>query len=101
VVDLRIPGKMSETTIKKRLARAKRQAIRHFEASGYRIVESDNKTFCFIASRRREARFIRVVVDKITDADLEMARGFEVPDTCAREIFCQKNDRFEIREIRE
>jgi len=91
---------MSEEAIKKRLTRAKQKAIEHFEAIGYRIVKSDNATFCFIAGRRREARFIRVVVDKITPADLETVRDFEVPDGCTREIFCQKDERFEIQEVK-
>ena len=92
---------MSDEAIKKRLARAKSQAIDHFLRTGYQIIRSDNGIFCFIASRRRELRCIRVVVDKITDQDVRLAREFPAPDSCSREIFCQKAGAFEIMEVEE
>jgi len=92
---------MPEEAIKKRLARAKAQAIDHFLKTGYKIVRSDNGVFCFIASRRRELRCIRVVVDKITESDLKLAKEFPVPDSCSREIFCQHRNDFEIQEVDE
>ena len=90
---------MSELAVKKRLARAKVKAVVYFRKINYAIIDSDNKTFCFIASRRREMRLVRVVVDRITDEDVHAARSVDVPDGCTREIFCQKRSGHEIREI--
>jgi len=92
---------MTDVAVKKRLARAKAQAIDHFLRTGYSIIRSDNGIFCFIASRRRELRCIRVVVDRITDQDMRLAKEFPAPASCSREIFCQKPDGFEIQEIEE
>jgi len=92
---------MSDSAIKKRQARAKRKAIEHFRDLGYKIIESDNSAFCFIATRRAEVRFVRVAVDRITERDVKLTQGYELPGGCSCEIFCQKDARFEIREIRE
>lgn len=92
---------MTDSAIKKRQGRAKQKAIQHFRDLGYKIVTSDNSAFCFIATRRTEARFIRVVVDRITEHDIKLAQEYELPTACAREIFCQKETQFEIREVRE
>lgn len=92
---------MSDLAIKKRLERAKKRAIEYFIKTGYKIIESNNKNFCFIATRKKEVRFIRVVIDKITESDIKSAREILLPESCTREIFCQKKDEFEIKEIEE
>lgn len=92
---------MSDSAAKRRQARAKQKAIEHFRDLGYKIVKADNAAFSFVAVRRREARFVRVVLDRITEHDIKLAQGYESPDACVREIFCQKETRFEIREVRE
>ena len=90
---------MPEEAVKKRLERAKKRAIEYFSKTGYKIVDSNNKTFCFIATRRREVRFIRVVIDRIVEVDIQSAKEISLPDSCTREIFCQKKNDFEIMEI--
>jgi hypothetical protein len=90
---------MPNEAVKKRLERAKKKAIEHFTKTGYKIIESNNKTFCFIATRSREVRFIRVVVDRITETDIQSVWEILLPESCTREIFCQKKNDFEIREI--
>ena len=90
---------MPDEPIKKRRYRAKQKAMEHFTEAGYAVIESDNRTFCFIATRRREIRLIRVVVDEITPSDIKAASSVAVPPECSREIFCQKGTRFMIKEI--
>lgn len=90
---------MTDEAIKKRIERAKKRAIEHFKKTGYHIVESNNINFCFIASRKREIRFIRVVIDKITEEDVKKIKEVELPEYCTREIYCENKDNFEIKEI--
>lgn len=85
--------------IKKRICRAKQKAIRLLMAAGYKIVKSDNETFCVIATRRREARFIRVVVDDISAKDREAVRKVDLPGDCSREIYCLRGCAFIIEEV--
>lgn len=92
---------MTDSAIKKRQTRAKRRAIEHFRDLGYKIIESDNSAFCFIATCRAEVRFVRVVIDRITEHDIKLTQGYELPGGCSCEIFCQKETRFEIQEVRE
>jgi hypothetical protein len=92
---------VSEPAVKKKQARAKRKAIERFRDVGYDITLLNDSVYSFIASRRRESRYVRVVVDRITPDDIKLVQGRELPDGCAREIFCQKETRFEIREVRE
>ena len=90
---------MPEEAIKKRLDRGKKKAIEYFSKTGYKIIESNNASFCFIATRRREVRFIRVVIDRIEEIDVQSAKKIVLPDSCTREIFCYKGNDFEIMEI--
>lgn len=100
-----MPGKgrcaMSDPAVKKRLARAKTSAQGHYFNLKYTIIKADDPVFCFIALRRAEIRFVRVVLDHITDRDVKLVQGYEPPVICTREIFCQKETKFEIREVRE
>jgi hypothetical protein len=91
---------MTDSAIKKRQARAKIKAIEHYSKT-YRIIVSDDRPFTFIATRLTDIRFVRVVVDCITPDDIKSVQGYESPTACAREIFCQKETGFEIREVRE
>ncbi|MBE3109344.1 MAG: hypothetical protein IMZ46_02350 [Acidobacteria bacterium] len=92
---------MSDPAIKKRLARAKTSAQGHYFNLKYTIIKTDDPVFCFIAMRRSEIRFVRVVIDRITDHDVKLVQGYEPPVVCTQEIFCQKETKFEIREVRE
>ena len=92
---------MSDEAIKKRRARAKARAIAHYRGMNYSIVMSDDRPFAFIAVRLTDIRFVCVVVDRITSDDLKSVQGRESPAGCVPEIFCQKETRFEIREVRE
>lgn len=92
---------MSDPSVKQRLRRAILKAKVYFTDLSYGIIESDNAVFSFIATRRREARYVRVVLDRISDHDIKLVRSYELPDACVREIFCLKGTRFEIREVRE
>ena len=91
---------MPQEPIKKRICRAKARAIAYFKGAGYKILKSDNETFCFIAARKREVRFIRVVVDAITPNDRRIASLVDVPaDACTREIYCWLDPDFVIEEV--
>jgi len=91
---------MSDPAVKQKLRRATLKAKGYFTDLSYGIIESDSAVFSFIATRRREARYVRVVLNHITDHDIKLVQSYELPDACVREIFCQKETRFEIREVR-
>jgi len=85
----------------RRLRRAKEKAMNDLSKIGYQIVPSDNSTFCICGVRKAELRMIRVVVDSISDEDVECVKAIKTPEMCSREIWCKiegKRD-FEIREI--
>ena len=92
---------MTEEAVKKRLARAKEKATADLKEIGYKIVPSDNTSFCVLATRRNEVRFIRIVVDEIKDSDIQLTKEYELPPGCVKEIWCKKENkrRFEIEEI--
>jgi len=91
---------MSDEAIKKRQARAKAAAIDILKKAGYSIIQSDNSNFCVISTRCSEIRMIRVVVDKINEADIAAIESVRIPSTaCIKEIWCRKGARFEIREF--
>jgi hypothetical protein len=91
---------MSQEPIKKRVCRAKAKAIKLLKSAGYKVVRSDNETFCVIATRRREVRFIRVVIDSITASDRRIVSSIDLPSSnCSREIYCLRDSDFIIEEI--
>jgi len=92
---------MPDDPRKKQRYRAKQKAIVYYRGMTYKIIMSDDGPFAFIAIRLTDIRFVRVVVDRITPDDIKSVQGYESPTACAREIFCQKETRCEIREVRE
>ena len=80
---------MGDPSIKRRLRRAKEKAIKDLKKTGYRIVPSDNSSFCLCGIRKREIRMVRVVVDEITDVDIALIEEFNMPHACSREIWCK------------
>ena len=96
---------MSEEAIKrlraweKRMARAKVAATKVLIDTGCLIVPSNNDKFCLIATRALEVRFIRITIDKISDADIEAIKNIKLPHSCIKEIWCRKAVSFEIREF--
>jgi len=80
---------MSEERIKQRLNRAKKKAIENLERTGYKIVPSDNSTFCILGVRKLEIRMIRVVIDEITPQDIALVNEFSPPGACSKEIWCK------------
>ena len=91
---------MPQEPIKKRLCRAKAKAIALLQSAGYKVVRSDNETFCVIATRKREVRFIRVVVDRVSERDRQLVQGIDLPcASCSREIYCLKGSAFSIEEL--
>lgn len=81
---------MSEPAIKRRLRRAKTKATEHLESMGYSIITAD-----IVAIRQNEVRFIDVAVDRFPPDCAKV----KMPSCCSREIFCQKESKFEIKEI--
>lgn len=90
-----------EKAIKRRLARAKERAILDLKRIGYKIIPSDNSSFCILATRKNEVRFIRVIVDEITEDDIKLTKDYELPSGCVKEIWCKKLNQkdFEIKEV--
>jgi hypothetical protein len=90
-----------DPTIKQRLRRAKKAAIELLEKSGYDVIESDNRKVCVIGSRKAETRFVRVVVDEISDKDIKLVEGLRTHrDTCTKEIWLRQKNGFKMKEIR-
>ncbi len=90
---------MSEDAVKKRAARAKSAAVTVLRKSGWDIIQSDNTTFCIIATRPTEVRFIRVVIDKVVPNDQAVVTKIRVPadNRISREIWhCRRGLEFDI-----
>jgi hypothetical protein len=92
---------MAEESIKKRLRKAKTKAAAVLEDSKFKIIPSDNSIFCILAVRKKEIRLIRVVVDEISNTDVDLVRNFDHPEICTKEIWCRKYKcrKFEVREV--
>jgi len=85
--------------IKKRSARAKSAAMTVLRKSGWDVIPSDNSTFCIIATRPTEIRFIRIVIDKVSPNDHTVVKGVRVPadSRISREIWhCKAGLEFDI-----
>lgn len=80
---------MSEESIKKRQRDAKEAAISKYKKLGYDIIYSNNEKICFSASRRFEIRFVRVVIDEISNIDKRIMEEIESPENCNKEIMCR------------
>lgn len=94
---------MADEAIKKRVSRAKQSALDVLERAKYDVIPSDNRIFCLIASRDKEVRWIKVVVDECTEFEISCVRDFKTPfSTCTKEVWVKKSDDagFEIMEIR-
>ncbi len=78
---------MTDEAIKKRLARARSAAADNLRRSGYGIIETRGGSFDIIAVRYSEARFVRIVLDQPTCADMKAAGSYDVPTNCVREIW--------------
>lgn len=92
---------MSEEPIKRRLLRAKKKAMDDLQKIGYKIIPSDNSTFCILGVRKLEIRMVRVVIDEITKDDIAIIEKFAPPGMCSKEIWCKlEGERnFIIKEI--
>ena len=81
---------MSHDSVKDRITYAKSSAKRRCRGLKYDIINSDNEVFCFIASIAGiYERKIRIVVDEITDADIELVKKFRIPSNQTKEIWCK------------
>jgi len=82
---------MSNEAIKRRIFDAKQRAKQKFLDVGYIVYNSDNEIFCFIANKIgcHECK-VRVVVDKITDQDIELVRAQRILLGQTKAIWCRK-----------
>jgi hypothetical protein len=93
---------MSDHKIKQRLNRAKKSATKILEqpAGDYTIIPLNSNVFHLEAIRKREIRVIRIVLDEIKKADIDLVRKLELPDLCTKEIWCKKeNERGFVTEV--
>jgi len=75
---------------RQRLYYAKESAKQLFKELGFEIINSDNQIFCFIASMGGIAeRKIKVVVDEITDKDIELIKKIPILPSQTKEIWCR------------
>lgn len=81
---------MPEEAIVRRVYEAKKRAKQECRNLGYSIINSDNETFCFIASNAGiYERKIRVVIDEITENDLKLIRTMRILPNQTKEIWCR------------
>jgi hypothetical protein len=92
---------MSDYNIKQRLNRAVKSAIRILEQPGVGcdIIKLDNHIFHIEAVRKREIRKIRIVLDEITESDLDKVQKFALPEYVTKEIWVKKGRDFNVHEI--
>ncbi len=81
---------MSDEAIKRRVADAKKAAKKKCRGMKYRITNSDNEVFCFIAERAGlYEQKIRVVVDEITDDDKQLILRTRILPNQTKAIWCR------------
>jgi len=81
---------MSHDSVEDRIAYAKKSAKRKCRDLRYDIINSDNEIFCFIASIAGiYERKIRIVVDEITENDINLVKKFRIPSNQTKEIWCK------------
>lgn len=93
---------MSDHKIKQRLNRAKKSAARILEqpAGDYTILSLNSDIVHLEAIRKKEIRVIRIVLDEIKKADIEIVKKLELPELCTKEIWCKKeNERGFVTEV--
>lgn len=85
---------MSEELAKKRFNRALNRAINFLNQpeGPYKIILLNTDPFHIEAIREKEIRKIRIVLDKITQADEKALRDFKLPHICTKEIWFKKHN---------
>lgn len=82
---------MSRDSAKSRIPYAKQKAKTELERDLYLVSNSDNKSYCFLATKSPfYERKIRVVVDEITDTDLKIIKQLKILPNQTKEIWCKK-----------
>lgn len=85
----------------RRLARAIKRAAEILAGSNYCVTLVQGGLFNLEATREREIRKIRVVIDSISRDDELKVRSLKLPGVCIKEIWCKKWNQslFLIKEI--
>jgi len=96
---------MSEEAIKQRLYRAINSATSILDRpqGSYKIIKLDGRPFHIEALREKEIRKIRIVLDTISDLDMNLVRDYDrIPSIITREIWCKKSKQegFEVKEVK-
>lgn len=79
---------MSTDSIKDRLNYQKAKAKKRYRKQGATIIESDNEIICFIANFKTHEEKIRVVLDKITEYDIDAMKEINALPFQSRQILC-------------
>lgn len=93
---------MSKTSIKDRIRYTKTKAMNKYSKMGATIAPSDNNIICFLASFGTHENKVKVVVDEITEADINSIMEINVFPYQSRQIYCKlekMNDPFLIEII--
>ena len=93
---------MADDTEKRRLNRALKRAADVLTSSNYSVTFIHGEVFNLEATREREIRKIRVVIDNINSDDERKVRSQKLPGICTKEIWCKRLNEsiFHIQEIR-
>lgn len=81
---------MPDESVKRRMRRAKGQAVKRLVGMGYDVVPSDNSRVCVVAFRQSEIRMVRIVLDRMTPQDQKILASVKGPANCTREIWIRK-----------
>lgn len=86
----------------RRLARAINRAADILVVSNYCVTFLQGEVFNLEATREREIRKIRVVIDTITRDDELKVKALKLPAVCIKEIWCKRFDDsvFLVKEIK-
>jgi len=96
---------MSEEAVKQKLYRAINSAASILDKpqGTYRVIRLDGKPFHLEALREKEIRKIRIVLDTISEGDVNLVSNSDkIPNIITREIWCKKFGKieFEVREVK-
>jgi len=79
---------MKREAIKDRLKYQKAKAKKRYQKMGATIMESDNEVICFTANFRTHEDKVRVVLDRITEDDINAMKEINVYPNQSRQILC-------------
>ena len=92
---------MPDEKVKRQIREARKRAAKILESSHYSIVYPSGFAFDIIGMRKREQRFVRIVIGKPDEHDVRVMQEVDTahPLICAKEIWAWMDGCFDIQDV--